>query len=477
MFGLFQELASMPASAISEDTIEYNVLNIELIKYYRVIPIKIENGILHIATLDPSNTYILSAITFHTGLKTYPIPIDENKLNYLINKYCDNMTKSTHALSQSTPKILQSDDTYDETLIDLVNQIIETAIKQSASDIHIEPYANLCRIRYRCDGVLYDKLSLTTEFAIRIIARLKVLAKLDITEHRFPQDSRFQYRSTDIRINSCPTLFGEKIVLRLLNSNKTVLSIASLGFSESQKELFMHNITKPHGMIIVTGPTSSGKTSTLYAALNHLNITEKNITTIEDPIEIQISGINQMSVQAKINLDFSTLLRAIMRQDPDIIMIGEIRDKETASVAIQAATTGHLVLTSLHTNSAAETILRLISLDISPLHIANSVSLIIAQRLIRKLCLYCKQPGLQQNTYTATGCLHCSNGYLGRTGIFELLPIDEKIAKCILVDTDSISIKNSMSENGHALLYQSAYQKVLEGITSLDEIHRTIRLS
>ncbi len=357
--------------------------------------------------------------------------------------------------------------------IDFVNQLIETGIKQLASDIHIEPYANLCRIRYRCDGILYDKLSLTTEFAVRIIARLKVLSKLDITEHRLPQDSRFQYHTTDIRINSCPTLFGEKIVLRLLNSNKTVLSISSLGFSESQKQIFMHNITKPHGMIIATGPTSSGKTSTLYAALNHLNIAEKNITTIEDPVEIQIAGINQMSVQSKINLEFSTLLRAIMRQDPDIIMIGEIRDKETASIAIQAATTGHLVLTSLHTNSAAETILRLISLGISPLHIANSVSLIIAQRLIRKLCDYCKQANIQKNIYTAKGCQHCSSGYLGRTGIFELLPIDEKIAPCIL-DANSISIKNTMKENGYDLLYQSAYQKAIEGSVSLDEIHRTL---
>jgi type IV pilus assembly protein PilB len=471
MFGLFQELASMLASVLSESTIEYNVLTIELIKQYRVIPIKIENGILYIATMEPNNTYISSAITFHTGLKIYPIPIDENQLNHLINKYCDNITtRSSHS---SSPKISQSDDTYDETLINFVNQIIETGIKLSASDIHIEPYENLCRIRYRCDGILYDKLSLTNEHALRIIARLKVLAKLDITEHRFPQDSRFQYHTVDIRINSCPTLFGEKIVLRLLNSNKTILSISSLGFSEVQKKIFLHNITKPHGMIIVTGPTSSGKTSTLYAALNHLNIAEKNITTIEDPIEIQLAGINQMSVQPKINLDFSLLLRAIMRQDPDIIMIGEIRDKDTASIAIQAATTGHLVLTSLHTNSAADTILRLISLGIPPLHITNSVSLVIAQRLIRRLCQYCKQLN-SQNTYTAKGCQHCSNGYFGRTGIFELLPIDEKIANYILLDTDSISIKNSMKENGYDLLYQSAYKKVLEGVTSLDEINRII---
>ncbi len=456
----------MPASAIS-DNIEYKVLNVELVKHYRVIPIKIENGILHIATLDPSNTYILSAIAFHTGLKIYPILTDENQLNHLIDKYCDN-------INTSTPNISQSDNIpYDETLIDFVNQILETGIRESASDIHIEPYANLCRIRYRCDGILYEKLSLTIEFAMRIIARLKVLAKLDITEQRFPQDSRFHYHSTDIRINSCPTLFGEKIVLRLLN-NKAPLSISSLGFSEDQKNLFMHNITKPHGMIIVTGPTSSGKTSTLYAALNHLNSEDKNITTIEDPIEIQIAGINQMSVQSKINLDFSTLLRAILRQDPDIIMIGEIRDKETAAVAIQAATTGHLVLTSLHTNSAAETILRLISLGIPPLHITSSVALIIAQRLIRKLCPYCKQPSMKKDTYIARGCLHCSNGYLGRTGIFELLPIDEKIAQYILLDTNNLSIKKFMEENNHVLLYQSAYQKVLEGITSLEETNRII---
>ncbi len=368
------------------------------------------------------------------------------------------------------PDFAMSENTMIYDPIDFINQMIEAGIKQSASDIHIEPYEKRCRIRYRCDGLLYEKLSLAPEFALRIMARLKVLAKLDITEHRFPQDGRFQYHSTDIRINTCATYFGEKMVLRLLNSNKTLLTIPALGFYDAQQQLFMHNITKPQGLIIVTGPTSSGKTSTLYACLNHLNSIEKNIMTIEDPIEIQIEGINQMNVQAKIQLDFSILLRAILRQDPDIILIGEIRDKETAAIAIQAATTGHLVLTSLHTNNTAETVSRLVSLGVSPLHMAHCVSLIIAQRLIRKLCGQCKQLNAQQTMYTATGCLHCLNGYLGRTGVFELLPIDENI----LSDTNPSMIKHQMETNGHTLLYQSAYQKVLDGITSLDEINRVI---
>lgn len=468
----------MPDSVISNQPFERNVLNIELVKRYRTIPLKIENGILHVAISDLDNNYVLSAITFHTGLNIHPIYLEEHELNNLINEYCNksdfNETSENIARKES-PKISQNSTIfYDETLIESVNQIIDDAIKQSVSDIHIEPFATTCRIRYRCDGLLYEKMSLTNEFTMRIIMRLKVMAKLDITEHRFPQDGRFQYQSTDIRINSCPTLFGEKIVLRLLNTNKQCLHIHSLGFSDTQIKLYIEKISQPHGMIIVTGPTSSGKTLTLYSALNHLNQIEKNITTIEDPIEIQLSGINQMSTQSKISLDFVTLLRAILRQDPDIIMIGEIRDPETAAISIQAASTGHLVLCSLHTNSAAETIPRLISLGISPLHIASSVSLIIAQRLIRKLCPHCKQPNPDQTTYSAVGCQSCLNGYDGRTGIFELMPINKKMNECILTGANTNSIKNVMLEDGHNLLYQSAYAKVLAGITSLDEINRIL---
>lgn len=482
MSGQFQEPASMPAFATSSPNSELNVISVELIRRYRTIPLKIENGILHLAISDPSNQYVLSAITFHTGLKTYPVRMEENELNNLIDVYCDrcdskNVPKNITCIE--TPKISQ--DTiahYDESLIEFVNHMIENAIKQSVSDIHIEPYAKQCRIRYRCDGLLYEKMTLTIAFATRVITRLKVMAKLDITEHRFPQDSRFYYESTDIRINSCPTLYGEKIVLRILNSNKHCIDINSLGLSKQQLSIFIEKISRPHGMIIVTGPTSSGKTLTLYSALNYLNQTEKNITSLEDPIEIQLAGINQMSIQSKINLDFATLLRAVLRQDPDIIMIGEIRDKETADIAIQAATTGHLVLSSLHTNSAAETIPRLISLGISPLHIASSVSLIIAQRLIRKLCTHCKQavlhPELTHKTYHAVGCQYCLNGYSGRTGIFELLPINQKIAACILSGENSMSLKNSMLEDNHALLHQSAFEQIQAGITSSDEINRIL---
>lgn len=400
----------------------------------------------------------------------YPIYTEENKLNNLINAYCHTIEFNKTLEKRGyhvTPKILQNNTTlYDETIIDYVNQLIGNAIKQLVSDIHIESFEKLCRVRYRCDGLLHEITTFPHEFALRIITRLKIMAKLDITEHRFPQDSRFQYHSIDIRINTCPVLYGEKIVLRILNHQNYNLNIDSLGLSEKQKNIFIENISRPHGMIIITGPTSSGKTLTLYSALNYLNQIEKNITTLEDPVEIQLNGISQISVQPKINLNFATLLRAILRQDPDIIMLGEIRDKETATIAIQAATTGHLVLSSLHTNSAAATIPRLISLGISPLEITSSISLIVAQRLIRKLCLHCKKNRLDH-------CQHCLEGYHGRTGIFELLPISEKIKKSILSENNT-SIPKIMEEECCTFLHQAAYEKVAAGITNIAEINRVL---
>lgn len=408
--------------------------------------------------------------------------MDDNQLDTLIDLRI-NFTKE-NILNEKfdsidTPKVSQDNIVqYDNELIIFVNLMLEQAIKQSASDIHIEPYAQTCRIRFRCDGLLYEKKTISNEFALRIITRLKVLAKLDITEHRFPQDGRLQYHNTDIRINSCSTLYGEKIVLRLLDSKNQSIAIHSLGLSAVQKSLFINKISSPQGMIIVTGPTSSGKTVTLYSALNHLNRSEKNITTLEDPVEIRLDGINQISVNSKINLDFSTLLRAILRQDPDIIMIGEIRDKETAEIAIQASTTGHLVLCTLHTHSAADAITRLISLGIPPFQLSHAVSLIVAQRLIRKLCPHCKRPSLSETgvstIFHANGCRYCLGGYLGRTGIFEFLPIDNELSTHILNGMNSQLIKEYMFSMGHLSLSQSANEKIKSGITSLSEIQRVL---
>lgn len=361
----------------------------------------------------------------------------------------------------------------DESLIEYVNRMIEHAIQQAASDIHIEPNSTYCRIRHRRDGLLYEIAQIKLELAARMIMRLKVMAKLDITEQRIPQDGRLQLFGIDIRINTCPLLQGEKIVLRILDHQNALLQIHSLGFNTEQMQLFIDHITKPHGLILVTGPTGCGKSMTLYAALNHLNTTERNIITAEDPVEIQLTGINQVNIQPKLGLDYATLLRTFLRQDPDIIMIGEIRDAETARISMQAATTGHLVLTTLHTNSALETLSRLESLGLTHYHIAHSLSLIIAQRLVRKLCNQCKKPDPRSDDilknlainlkppstlFQATGCKYCLHGYIGRIAIYEMLPI-----------TDALATIQPLTS-----LQQSGIEKVLDGSTSLTELNRVL---
>lgn len=353
---------------------------------------------------------------------------------------------------------------YDEPLIQFVDQLIRHALEQQASDIHIEPYESVCRVRYRQDGLLYEITEIPTHLATRLVTRLKVMAKLDISERRLPQDGRFQLHHIDIRINTCPILFGEKIVLRLLDIKKVSLSIKKLGFTEQQKSLFLDKISQPQGLILVTGPTGSGKTMTLYSALNFLNKTEKNISTVEDPVEIQLKGINQVNINPKINLHFATALRTFLRQDPDIIMVGEIRDTETAEIAIQAAQTGHLVLSTLHTNNAIEAITRLQSMGIAPYNIASSISLIIAQRLIRKLCDKCK----------AIGCPHCLHGYQGRTGIYEFLPITPSIAESITSNATAATLKECAKQQGFLTLREIGIEKVKQGITCFAEINRVI---
>lgn len=358
----------------------------------------------------------------------------------------------------------------DEPLIQLVDKTIKDAIQLSASDIHIEPFENYSRIRFRLDGILHEVKKIPLHLALRFVTRLKVIAKLDITERRLPQDGRFQLHNVDIRINICPTQFGEKIVLRLLNSNKISLNISNLGFSSAQKEMFLKHITRPQGLILVTGPTGSGKTVTLYAALNYLNSIEKNISTAEDPIEIQLPGINQININSKIGLEFSTILRTLLRQDPDIIMLGEIRDNETAHIAMQAAQTGHLVIATLHTNSAIETLTRLQYMGITPHDIIASVSLIISQRLVRKLCPHCKYKQ-NEHEYTGIGCLQCLKGYKDRTGIYEFFPVTEKVANDIL-QKDINAIRQHIKSELHETLYESGLKLVQQGITSKMELHR-----
>lgn len=361
----------------------------------------------------------------------------------------------------------------DEAISRFVEQIIQNAILHSASDIHIEPYAETCRIRFRCDGLLQEITRVPATIAGQIITLLKVMAKLNIAEKRLPQDGRLHLHATDIRINTCPTLFGEKIVLRLLKGNTLSLAFEHLGLSEQQKNILIDTIAQPQGFILITGPTGSGKTLTLYAIVNYLNSSEKNIATVEDPIEIQLFGINQINIHPKIGLDFPNVLRTLLRQDPDVLMVGEIRDRETAEIALQAAETGHLILSTVHTNSALDTIARLAALGIAPHRIVRTVSLIIAQRLIRLLCHHCKTidstAAAPYPVYRAIGCPHCFQGFKGRTAIYEFFMMNHDNATQVLKN-----LPTALSELPNQALYQAALAKVAAGQTSLAEVKRVL---
>ncbi len=380
----------------------------------------------------------------------------------------------------------------DASIIKFIDQILYDAINKHASDVHFEPYEEFCRIRFRIDGLLCEITKTETALAPRFSARLKIMANLDIAEKRLPQDGRFSFKiatgkSQDCRLSTCPTMFGEKLVVRILNPINVALDIGQLGFDESQRQLFCNYIQMPQGLILVTGPTGSGKTLTLYTALNILNQPGENISTVEDPVEISLEGINQVEVNHKTGLSFSVALRAFLRQDPDIIMIGEIRDLETAEIAIKAAHTGHLVLATLHTNSAAASLSRLLNMGIPAFNLATALSLVVAQRLVRKLCAYCKQPqilpqavlaenNLEENVslYAARGCEYCQQGYQGRMAIFEILPVVPSISELIMQHCDLRAIEKQMRALNISALRAAALNKVRAGMTSLEEVNRVI---
>lgn len=481
------------------ESLEHFNLNVELIQRYRFVPLKKQNNILHIGVSDPTDRQTFDAVTFLTGLNIFLFLVAEDQLENYINYCCKNSSNPKNLelsllkelLPEENESILQENSAnYDEPLIRFVDHTIKHALQQYASDIHIEHYEKNCRIRYRQDGILYEIAEIPINLAARLVTRLKVMGKLDISERRLPQDGRFQLHQIDIRINTCPTLFGEKVVLRLLDSKKVSLDINELGLNEIQKKQFLNKISEPQGLILVTGPTGSGKTVTLYSALHHLNMPDKNISTVEDPVEIQLKGINQVNINPKINLHFATALRTFLRQDPDIIMVGEIRDLETAEIAIQASQTGHLVLSTLHTNSAAEAITRFQTMGVAPYNIINSISIIIAQRLVRKLCLHCRQKEniptqvLNEMGYTcdsnhltlfrAVGCQHCLAGYKGRIGIYEFLPITESIAELIMKNENILTVISQAKKEGFLSLRDAGFEKVMQGMTSISELNRVI---
>lgn len=476
--------------------LNHALIHAELIHRYRVIPLYKEENCLSLAITDPTDHAALNAVSFHTGLRIRPMLVAVADLDNIITHFAQSTLLGSQLetalakippLEEQLPPDLMTQN--DEPVSEFVDHLIQDAVEKNVSDIHIEPQADAYRIRFRRDGLLTKAAIVPSSLALRVITRLKILAHLNIAERRLPQDGRFALSpptSIDIRLSTCPTLWGEKIVLRLLNNKKIKLDIDTIGLTQTQKDLFLSACTQPQGLILVTGPTGSGKTMTLYTALHFLNHTEKNISSVEDPVEIELTGINQVNVNSRIGLNFASVLRALLRQDPDILMVGEIRDKETAHIALQAAQTGHLVLSTLHTNNAVESIFRLQSMGTDVYHFISSMTLIIAQRLMRKLCQHCKQPetlpipahdkfnSSALITYQAKGCEQCHQGYSGRIGIFEFIPITEKVAQHIVSGTTIQQLLALIKKEGWMLLWQAGLEKVHSGITSYTELLRVV---
>ncbi len=501
-------LFDIDSISIEPDTVK--LVKEDLIRKHRSLPIFKRGNRLYIAVSDPTNLQALDEIKFHVGIPTEPILVLDDRLGRLIDK---SMEESDTSLSELGDADLddvefadEDDDKGDVTeseaddtpVVRFVNKVLLDAINKGASDIHFEPYEKSYRVRFRVDGVLKEVAAPPINMAPRLSARLKVMSRLDISERRIPQDGRIKLnlsknRAIDFRVNTCPTLFGEKIVLRILDPNSAKLGVDALGFEPEQKKLFLEALHKPYGMFLVTGPTGSGKTVTLYTGVNILNIPDNNISTAEDPVEINLAGVNQVNVNSKVGLDFSSALRAFLRQDPDIILVGEIRDLETAEIAIKAAQTGHMVLSTLHTNDAPQTLTRLVNMGVPPYNIASAVNLIIAQRLARRLCNECKQlldipkeallaEGFTEKEvaeglkiYGPKGCDQCSDGYKGRVGIYQVMPLSEEMGRMIMEGSNAIELAEQAQKEGIPDLRQSGLLKVKNGITSLDELNRVTK--
>jgi type IV pilus assembly protein PilB len=498
------------------DVIDHSVIPTDavpekLIQTHRALPIFKRGNRLFLAVSDPTNHQGLDEIRFNTGLASEAILVEENKLTKVIQKVLEAQETGMDELLDADLDNLDISSTDDESsndesnldvdeapVVRYINKILLDAINQGVSDIHFEPYEYTYRIRYRQDGMLHEVANPPSNLANRLSSRIKVMSRMNIAEKRVPQDGRIKMklsrsRAIDFRVNTCPTLYGEKIVLRILDPTSAQLGIEALGFEKQQRDVFESAINKPYGMILVTGPTGSGKTVSLYTALNMLNNPEVNISTAEDPVEIQVPGINQVNTNVKTGLTFAEALRAFLRQDPDIVMVGEIRDLETAEIAVKAAQTGHLVLSTLHTNDAPQTLTRLANMGIPPFNIASSVLLIMAQRLARRLCEHCKEPdelpkealleeGFTESDiesgftiYKPVGCDHCTNGYKGRVGIFQVMPVSEKMGKIIMEGGTSLQLEDQAEKENVDNLRRSGLKKVMQGITSLQELNRVTK--
>lgn len=496
--------------AIELDLDIVRLVSEKLLSKHRVLPLLQRGKRLYIAVGDPTNLHALDEIKFQTTLRIEPVVVEQDKLEERVSRAIEAIDTTmssfddddfdienlevTGGEEEEGPEITSAD-VEDAPVVKFVNKVMLDAIKRNASDIHFEPYEKYYRIRLRQDGILDEIARPPIALALKVAARLKVMARLDIAERRVPQDGRIKMRlsrnrAIDFRVNTCPTLHGEKVVCRLLDPSSAQMGIDALGYEEEQKKIYTENLNKPYGMILVTGPTGSGKTVSLYTGINLLNTENRNISTAEDPAEINLAGINQVNVNPKVGLTFASALRAFLRQDPDVIMVGEVRDLETAEIAIKAAQTGHLVLSTLHTNDAPKTLTRLVDMGVKPYAIASTVSLIIAQRLARKLCDNCKEPidipaeallkeGFKQTdiddgltVFTAKGCKQCKSGYKGRIGVFQVLPVTDQIGRIIMEGGNSMQVAEQAKADGVPDLRASGLRKVKDGVTSLEEVNR-----
>ena len=503
-------LLDLDAVTIDLDTVR--LVSDKLLSKHRVLPLVRRGKRLHVGVSDPTNLHAIDEIKFQTGMSIEAVVVEDDKLQKYVNKSIEQVDTSMPNLGTDDDFDLENldvsaaedevdaavgrDDVEDAPIVRFVNKIMLDAIRQGASDIHFEPYEKYYRIRLRMDGVLREVAQPPVQLSPKLSARLKVMSRLDIAERRVPQDGRIKMRlsknrSIDFRVSTCPTLFGEKIVMRILDPSSAMLGIDALGYEPFQKDLYMKTLAKPQGMILVTGPTGSGKTVSLYTGLHILNTEDTNISTAEDPAEIVLPGVNQVNVNPKVGLTFASALRAFLRQDPDVVMVGEVRDLETAEIAIKAAQTGHLVLSTLHTNDAPQTLTRLVDMGVKPYAIATSVSLIIAQRLGRRLCNNCKEPfelpkeallkeGFTEEQvstpdfriYKPKGCSQCNEGYKGRVGLYEVMPVTDSIARIILTGGNARDIKDQARQEGVWDLRTSGLKKVMDGVTSLEEVNR-----
>jgi type IV pilus assembly protein PilB len=496
--------------ALSIDLEAVRMVSDKLLAKHRVLPLFKRGKRLFLGVADPTNLHAIDEIKFQTSLAVEAIVVEDDKLQRKLDKAIEQFDTQMPSLGDDEGVDLESldvsggdeelggevtrDDVEDAPIVRFVNKVLLDAIRRGASDVHFEPYEKMFRVRLRMDGVLKEVAQPPVQLTGKIAARLKVMARLDIAERRVPQDGRIKMRlsktrAIDFRVSSCPTLYGEKIVLRILDPSQAMLGIEALGYEPFQKDLYLKHLAKPQGMILVTGPTGSGKTVSLYTGLNILNREDLNISTAEDPAEINLPGVNQVNVNNKVGLTFASALRAFLRQDPDIVMVGEVRDLETAEIAIKAAQTGHLVLSTLHTNDAPQTLTRLVDMGVKPYAIATSVSLIIAQRLARRLCSQCKvllevpaealrKEGFQESDiatgikiYGPKGCGSCTDGYKGRVGLYQVMEVSEEIGRIIMTGGNALDINHQAEKEGVWDLRRSGLEKVRNGMTSLEEIN------